>query len=92
MINQDPVVEASPASAFTRIRLRARKAGPEGNGTVYTGSSREGDAVIITATTPALCCANRKYSLVTENNPALPGETIIVYATGLGIVKPEERA
>ena len=89
VLNQDPVIEASPASAFTRIRLRARKAGPEGNGIVYTGRTREGDAVIITATTPALCCANRKYSLVTPNNPALPGETIIVYATGLGIVKPD---
>jgi len=30
------------------------------------------------------------YSLVTEENPALPGETIIVYATGLGIVQPDE--
>jgi uncharacterized protein (TIGR03437 family) len=89
VLNQDPVIEASPAGAFTRIRLRARKAGPEGNGIVYSGNTREGDAVIITATTPALCCANRKYSLVTPNNPAQPGETIIVYATGLGLVQPD---
>ena len=46
--------------------------------------------MILTATTPGLCCANVAYSRVTEQNPALPGETIIVYATGLGLVKPEE--
>jgi uncharacterized protein (TIGR03437 family) len=27
---------------------------------------------------------------VTEENPALPGETIIVYGTGLGLIKPLE--
>jgi len=27
---------------------------------------------------------------VTEENPALPGETILVLATGLGLVKPDE--
>ncbi|MBM3811766.1 MAG: hypothetical protein FJW20_09030 [Acidimicrobiia bacterium] len=89
-INDDPKVTASPASAFTRIRLRARVEGPEGNGIVYSASSRDGDQVIITATTPALCCANRAGARVTVDNPALPGETLVLYATGLGLVKPDD--
>jgi uncharacterized protein (TIGR03437 family) len=87
-INKDPRVEASPAAAFTRIRLRARVAGPEGNDIEYTARSRDGDQVILTATTPKLCCAN--LGPITPQNPALPGETIILYATGLGIVEPSE--
>ncbi|MCC6539537.1 MAG: hypothetical protein IT162_18445 [Bryobacterales bacterium] len=89
LINQinerDPRVEAVKASAFRRIRLRARVPGPDGNGIQYTASSREGDQVIMTATTGQLCCANS--GPVTEENPALPGENIIVMATGLGLVK-----
>jgi hypothetical protein len=89
-INQDPLVEAYPAGMFTRIRLRARVEGPAGNGIVYSGNTAEGAQVILTATTPALCCANIAGSRVTEANPALPGETIVLYATGLGLVKPEQ--
>lgn len=89
-INQDPVVEAYPAGLFTRIRLRARVEGPAGNGIVYSGNAVEGAQVILTATTPALCCANIANSRVTGDNPALPGETIVVYAAGLGLVKPDE--
>jgi uncharacterized protein (TIGR03437 family) len=89
-INQDPLVEAYAAGMFTRIRLRARVDGPAGNGIVYSGTAPEGAQVILTATTPALCCANIAGSRVTEANPALPGETIVLYATGLGLVMPEE--
>jgi uncharacterized protein (TIGR03437 family) len=32
-----------------------------------------------------LCCANVANSPVTPDNPAVSGETIIVYATGLGL-------
>jgi uncharacterized protein (TIGR03437 family) len=88
IINEDPKVEAFPAAAFTRIRLRARLRGPEGNDIPYTAGSREGDQVILTATTPRLCCANE--GLVTRDNPALPGETIILTATGLGLAKEED--
>ncbi|HZO52266.1 MAG TPA: hypothetical protein VFB63_06100 [Bryobacteraceae bacterium] len=90
LINQDPKVEAYPAAAFTRIRLRARVAGPEFNNIAIAGSSREGDQVIITATNSQLCCANTAGARVTEDNPAVPGETIIVMGTGLGNVKPDE--
>ena len=89
-VNQDPKVAAYPASAFTRIRLRARVAGPEGNGIPIGGRSRDGDQVIMTATNSSLCCANVAGAPITPNNPAVPGETIIVYATGLGLVRPAE--
>lgn len=90
LINQDPKVRAFAAAAFTRIRLEARVAGPEGNGIPIGGSSVEGNQVIITATNSALCCANVKGAPITLTNPAVPGETITVLATGLGLVKPIE--
>ena len=88
--NPEEKVEAYPAGIFTRVRLRAKVAGPEGNGIVYSGNAAEGAQVILTATTPALCCANVAGARVTPSNPALPGETIVVLATGLGLVKPDD--
>ena len=32
-----------------------------------------------------LCCGNEPLSLITEDNPLVPGEEIIVFATGLGL-------
>ncbi|MGH9671876.1 MAG: hypothetical protein ACRD44_01745, partial [Bryobacteraceae bacterium] len=85
----EPKVEAFLGGHFTRIRLRARVPGPVGNGIAFTARTNEGASVILTATNQALCCANEAGAPVTEENPALPGETILLYATGLGIVKPE---
>ncbi len=90
LLNFDPRVIAYKAGVFTRIRLRARVPGPAGNGIKYSASGADGGTLILTATTSALCCASQAYSRVTAENPALPGETIVVYATGLGLVKPEE--
>ena len=86
----DEKVEAFPAGVFTRIRLRAKVAGEAGNGITYTAKSNDGGQVIMTPTTPALCCANTAGSLITEANPALPGETIVVTATGLGKLKDND--
>jgi uncharacterized protein (TIGR03437 family) len=90
LINQDPEVEAFAAGVFTRIRLRARVPGPAGNGLKYSVQTADGSQVILTPTTPGLCCASEAGSLVTEENPAQPGETIVVYATGLGLMKSLE--
>jgi hypothetical protein len=46
--------------------------------------------VIISATGSALCCANVAGAPVTDENPAVPGETLIVYATGLGLPDPTD--
>lgn len=86
----DPEVVAFSAGVFTRVRLRARIEGPQGNNITIRGAAvdrnnNEAAQVIMTATNSRLCCANRGGSRVTEANPALPGETIIVYATGLGL-------
>jgi len=91
--NVDEKVEAFAAGVFTRIRLRAKQPGDAGNGIVYSAKSKDGSQVIMTATTPALCCANTAGALVTEANPAKPGETIVITATGLGILKnPDDQA
>ena len=87
--DSDPRVEAFTSGVFTRIRLRARVEGPEGNGIAISTRVSDGSAVILTATNTELCCANQAGAPVTPDNPALPGETIVVLATGLGAVKPE---
>lgn len=93
--DRDPEVEAFPAGIFaTRVRLRARLPGPLGNGIPFSARAvDEGDfdnaTVILTALNTQLCCANQAGAVITEDNPAVPGETIVVYATGLGLVQPE---
>jgi hypothetical protein len=83
-------VEAIPSTVFNRILLRSRIPGPEGEAIGYTGSANEGASVIVTAFSPALCCASVEGAPITEDNPARPGEVIKIYATGLGIVQPDE--
>ena len=90
LINQDPKVTAFAAGLFDRIRLQARVQGPVGNGIRYSASANGGGQVIMTATTPALCCANVAGARITPDNPAQPGETITVYATGLGLPNPPD--
>jgi uncharacterized protein (TIGR03437 family) len=90
LINIDPKVRAFPAGQFTRIRLQAREPGEAGVGIKYSVSTNSGAKVILSPTTEALCCANVAGSLVTAENPLLPGETLVLYATGLGLIKPEE--
>jgi hypothetical protein len=91
-INADSQVEAVPSTQFTRIILRARTRGPEGEGIPYGARANEGANVILTSLSPALCCASKNGdgSPVTEDDPAKPGEIITVYATGLGLVGPDE--
>ena len=37
-----------------------------------------------------LCCGNEPYSLITEDNPLVPGELIIVFGTGLGLTDNQD--
>lgn len=87
---QDPEVEASASGLFSRIRLRARIAGPEGNTIPFSARSNDGAQVIMSAFNSTLCCANAEGALVTQANPAVPGETLVVTATGLGIPASSE--
>lgn len=84
-VNKDPKVSAYAAGAFTRVRLLARKAGSAGQGIAYSASISSGAKLLLTATGAALCCANS--GQVTTTSPAIPGETITIYATGLGLVQ-----
>jgi uncharacterized protein (TIGR03437 family) len=90
-INQDdPEVEAEASTIFTRILLRARTPGAEGEGLSYAARANEGASVIMTALSNQLCCANRENAPVTEANPARPGQLIKIYGTGLGLIGPDE--
>ena len=90
LINQDPKVRAFRAGQFTRVRLQARVAGPDGNGIKFSTKEAEGSNVILSETNTELCCANVAGTPITQSNPAVPGETIVVYATGLGLPIPTD--
>jgi hypothetical protein len=83
--DNDPKVTAEPSGQFDRITIKARVEGPEGNGIAIGGSASSGATLIVTAFSETLCCANVAGSPITQENPAVPGETIILYATGLGV-------
>jgi uncharacterized protein (TIGR03437 family) len=97
--NAEEVVTASAGPAFSTseeegiIVLQAKVPGPEGNGIVISASSTNptgSPVVTMTVTNPQLCCANVAGAPITSDNPALAGETIYLYATGLGLVGPNQ--
>ena len=85
LINTDPKVTATASGVFDRILLQARLQGPEGNGIAYGATASSGASVIMTAIGSNLCCANVADTLVTPDNPAVPGEMLYVLATGVGV-------
>jgi uncharacterized protein (TIGR03437 family) len=85
LVNTDPKVTATASGVFDRILLSARVQGPEGNNIPYGASASAGASVIMTAIGSQLCCANVADTLVTPDNPAVPGEMIYVLATGVGL-------
>jgi hypothetical protein len=98
IINEnDPEVRAFAGGTFVRIRLQARIEGPEGNGIPIStrvlapdGRDALDSGILLTAYNTQTCCANQAGAPVTEENPAVPGETIVVLASGLGVVGPDE--
>lgn len=85
LINSDPKVTAFSSGVYDRIVIRSRVEGPEGNGIAIGATASSGATVIMTAFSTTLCCANRAGAPVTPENPAVPGEMITVYSTGLGL-------
>lgn len=85
LVNQDPQVTATPSGEYTRIIIKASVQGPEGDNIKISATQVSGNLILMTAFWPTLCCANVGGSLVTADNPAMAGEFIIVYATGLGL-------
>lgn len=88
--NPDEKVTAFAGGVFSRVRLKAKVPGPDGNGIAISQSVSSNAQVILTTTNSALCCANTAGAPVTAENPALPGETIVLTATGLGLVEPDD--
>jgi uncharacterized protein (TIGR03437 family) len=99
--NGDEKVVAAPSGSFTRIVLRAKVPGSEGNGLSISASANGGTFTsstgVVTTGTPTetmtainsfLCCANVAGAPVNADNPAQPGELIGIFATGLGLVGP----
>jgi len=89
--NPDEKVFALTGGAYVRILLRAKVAGPEGNNIPITASSSNSSSgtsptLSLGVSDVKLCCANRAGAPITQDNPAQPGETFYVYATGLGLV------
>ena len=70
------------------VRLTARVSGTAGNDILFGGSSSDETQIMAATATPSLCCGNELFSLVTDENPAVPGETVIVFGTGLGLTIP----
>jgi uncharacterized protein (TIGR03437 family) len=83
--NTNEKVTAAPAGEFTRIILTAKVGGPAGNGIPVTGTvSTNATVTISPLDSGSTCCSNIPGSLVTADNPVVPGEVITIYATGIG--------
>lgn len=86
-------VTATAAGQYDRIIVTAKVAGTNGNGIPITVSQSStvsaGAKIALTALQPQTCCASVAGTPVTSDNPAIPGETIDIYATGLGVIQPD---
>jgi uncharacterized protein (TIGR03437 family) len=87
-INEDEQVSATAGGVYRRIVLQARVPGAEGEGIKYTAKGTE--SVLMTPYGTQLCCAGQAGARITPENPARPGELITLYATGLGLILPQE--
>ncbi|MBI1354299.1 MAG: hypothetical protein GC160_08130 [Acidobacteria bacterium] len=70
------------------VIIRARASGRDGNSVTYTAESSDLTIISATARTATLCCGNDPFTPITTDNPAVPGEHVIVYASGLGLTSP----
>ncbi len=88
LINADKkqVVTAEAAGAFNRIILTSKLKGAAGNGISITVATSTSATVLLTILgNSTTCCANTAGAVLSTSNPAVPGEIISLYATGLGI-------
>ena len=92
----DPNVHASVANEYFRLALTANTPGPQGEGITVTvavttaGTNTAGATLLLTAYNPTLCCSNVEGQLVSLDNPAVPGELLYTFATGLGVTNPQD--
>jgi uncharacterized protein (TIGR03437 family) len=81
----DPDVQALVGAQWVRMRLQAKQPGAAGNGIKYAAASTD-SSVVLSPSNTALCCASVAGQPIDNSHPAMPGELIVVYATGLGTV------
>jgi uncharacterized protein (TIGR03437 family) len=86
----DPNVTAGAANQFDSIVLVANTPGPAGEGIAVAQSvtNPKGSQLSITVYNSATCCDNTQGLPITTDNPAVPGEIIYLFATGLGPTNP----
>ncbi|MBI3694252.1 MAG: hypothetical protein HY238_05365 [Acidobacteria bacterium] len=75
-------------STPAEVILTARRPGKQGDDVRYQAFVPGGAAITATAQTSNLCCGNDYFAPVTPENPAVPGELIVVFGTGLGLTNP----
>lgn len=94
LINADSSarVTATAAGEFDRIILTAKVAGSAGNGIAITATQSSGAKITMTALEASTCCASTAGQLVDATHPAMAGEVISIYATGIGLVQPAAAA
>jgi uncharacterized protein (TIGR03437 family) len=92
LINNNPEekVSAQPGGSFARVILKAKDPGDGGNQIAVTATTSTDASLTLSPSRDRLCCANIDGAPVTEENPAIAGEMIYVWATGLGLVKPDD--
>jgi hypothetical protein len=97
-INADPdaPVVASVGGTFTRLVLRTKIRGPEGEGlkislrNVAFPTGTTGVSLSLDLYGPdRFCCSSTERAPVTEADPAVPNEQLIVLATGLGLARDD---
>jgi uncharacterized protein (TIGR03437 family) len=70
------------------VLLEARVDGKAGNDIAFSSESSDTTQIATSARKLTLCCGNVPFSLITDENPAVPGETITIFASGLGFTAP----
>ncbi len=94
LVNSNPneKVTATAAGQYDRVILTAKVPGPDGNGIPIGGSASStltaGATITVTALQIQTGGASVAGAPVTMDNPAVPGELITIYATGLGVIGP----
>src|SRR5207247_2644079 len=92
----DPNVYAAVANEYYRLTLTSITPGPQGEGTMVTenvttaSTNTSGATLLLTVYNGTMCCSNVEGALVTEQNPAIPGEMLYLFATGLGVTTPQD--
>lgn len=86
----DPNVTAGVSNIYNSIILVARQPGAAGEGIAITDSitNPNGSSLTLTVYNTSTCCDNTQSLPITTDNPAVPGEIIYVFATGLGPTNP----